>query len=74
MRVFQVASGHVGTEMVKRIVRLRDLQLVGRHCYSPEKLGRDVGENVGIERIGVTATIVTSADLPLGAFAGRFAT
>ena len=56
LRVFQVASGNVGTEMVKRIVKHPDLQLVGRHCYSPDKIGRDAGDIVGIGPIGVTAT------------------
>ncbi len=56
LRVFQVASGNVGTEMVKRILKHPDLELVGLHCYSPEKIGRDVGDIVGIGPIGVTAT------------------
>jgi 4-hydroxy-tetrahydrodipicolinate reductase len=56
LRVFQVASGNVGTEMVKRIAKHPDLELVGLHCYSPEKVGRDVGELVGIGPIGVAAT------------------
>ncbi len=56
LRVFQVASGNVGTEMVKRIVKHPDLQLVGLHCYSPDKVGRDAGDIVGIGPIGVTAT------------------
>jgi 4-hydroxy-tetrahydrodipicolinate reductase len=56
LRVFQVASGNVGTEMVKRIQNHPDLELVGLHCYSPEKVGRDVGDIVGIGPIGVTAT------------------
>lgn len=56
LRVFQVASGNVGTEMIKRIVNRSDLELVGLHCYTPEKVGHDVGVLAGIERIGVTAT------------------
>ena len=56
LRVFQVASGNVGTEMVKRMVKHPDLQLVGLHCYSPDKIGRDAGDIVGIGPIGVTAT------------------
>jgi len=56
LRVFQVASGNVGTEMIKRIQNHPDLELVGLHCYSPEKLGRDVGEIAGIGPIGITAT------------------
>jgi 4-hydroxy-tetrahydrodipicolinate reductase len=56
LRVFQVATGNVGREMVKRIRSQPDLELVGLHCYSPEKIGRDAGEIVGIEPVGVTAT------------------
>jgi 4-hydroxy-tetrahydrodipicolinate reductase len=56
LRVFQVASGNVGSEMVKRIQNHPDLELIGLHCYSPGKVGRDAGEIVGIGPIGVTAT------------------
>ena len=56
LRVFQVASGNVGTEMIKRIQNHPDLELVGLHCYSSDKVGRDAGEITGIGQIGVTAT------------------
>lgn len=56
LRVFQVASGNVGTEMIKRIQNHPDLELVGLHCYSQDKVGRDVGEIAGIGPIGVMAT------------------
>ena len=56
IRVFQVATGNVGTEMIRRIGKHPDLELIGVHCYSPEKIGRDVGELAGIGPIGVTAT------------------
>ena len=56
LRVFQVASGNVGTEMIKRIQNHPDLELVGLHCYSPDKVGRDVGDIAGIGPIGVTAS------------------
>src|SRR6478735_4351673 len=56
LRVFQVASGNVGTEMIRRIQNHPDLELVGLHCYSPDKVGRDVGEVAGIGPVGVTAT------------------
>ena len=56
IRVFQVATGNVGTEMIKRIGSRPDLRLVGLHCYTPEKIGRDAGEIVGIPPVGVTAT------------------
>ena len=32
VRVFQVATGNVGSEMIKRIVKRPDLRLVGVHC------------------------------------------
>lgn len=56
LRIFQVATGNVGTEMIRRIGQHRDLELVGVHCYTPEKVGRDVGELAGIGPIGVHAT------------------
>jgi 4-hydroxy-tetrahydrodipicolinate reductase len=56
VRVFQVASGNVGTEMIKRIHAHPDLELVGLHCYSPDKVGRDAGDIAGMGPVGVTAT------------------
>jgi 4-hydroxy-tetrahydrodipicolinate reductase len=56
VRVFQVATGNVGSEMLKRIRNHPDLELIGVHCYSPEKVGRDAGEIVGIGPIGIRAT------------------
>ncbi|MGI9123323.1 MAG: NAD(P)H-dependent amine dehydrogenase family protein [Mycobacterium sp.] len=56
IRVFQVATGNVGTEMIKRISTREDLQLVGLHCYTRDKIGRDAGEIAGIGPLGVTAT------------------
>jgi 4-hydroxy-tetrahydrodipicolinate reductase len=55
-RVFQVATGNVGSEMIKRMSNRTDLQLVGLHCYSVDKIGRDAGEIVGIGPLNVTAT------------------
>ncbi len=56
IRVFQVATGNVGTEMIKRISNRPDLELVGLHCYTAEKIGKDAGEIVGLAPIGVAAT------------------
>jgi 4-hydroxy-tetrahydrodipicolinate reductase len=56
IRVFQVATGNVGTEMIKRIAAHPDLSLVGLHCYTPEKVGRDAGEIAGLAPNGVIAT------------------
>src|SRR5271154_1231212 len=56
VRVFQVATGNVGSEMIKRIGHRPDLELIGLHCYSADKIGRDAGEIVGLPPIGVKAT------------------
>lgn len=56
VRVFQVATGNVGKEMIKRIGSHPDLELIGVHCYTPEKVGRDAGELAGLEPTGVLAT------------------
>jgi Dihydrodipicolinate reductase, N-terminus len=56
IRVFQVATGNVGSEMIRRIATQPDLELIGLHCYSPEKIGRDAGELAGIGPNGVKAT------------------
>jgi 4-hydroxy-tetrahydrodipicolinate reductase len=56
IRVFQVATGNVGTEMIKRIGSHPDLELVGLHCYTPDKVGRDAGELAGLDPVGVPAT------------------
>jgi 4-hydroxy-tetrahydrodipicolinate reductase len=56
IRVFQVATGNVGSEMIKRIATQPDLELVGVHCYSPEKVGQDAGQLAGLAPNGVKAT------------------
>jgi Dihydrodipicolinate reductase, N-terminus len=56
IKVFKVATGNVGSEMIKRIADQPDLELIGVHCYSPDKIGKDAGELAGIAPIGVTAT------------------
>jgi 4-hydroxy-tetrahydrodipicolinate reductase len=42
--------------MIGRIMEHADLELVGLHCYTPEKIGRDAGEIAGLQAVGVTAT------------------
>lgn len=56
IRVFQVATGNVGSEMIKRLGPHPDLELIGVHCYSADKIGRDVGELAGLDPVGVVAT------------------
>ena len=56
LRVFQFATGNVGSEMVGRIVDHPDLELVGLYCYSSDKVGLDAGQIVGSAPLGLTAT------------------
>ena len=56
IRVFQVGTGNVGSEMIKRIATEPDLELIGVHCYSPDKIGKDTGELAGLAPNGVKAT------------------
>jgi 4-hydroxy-tetrahydrodipicolinate reductase len=56
LKVFQFATGNVGSEMVRRIVEHPDLELAGLYCYSSDKVGRDAGEIVGTVPLGITAT------------------
>ena len=55
-RVIQWATGGVGRAAIEHIVRHPDLTLVGCWVHSEEKAGLDVGEIVGSEPLGVTAT------------------
>jgi 2,4-diaminopentanoate dehydrogenase len=56
VRVVQWTTGNVGQRSVSAIVAHPDLDLVGCYAWSPEKVGRDVGELCGIDPVGVTAT------------------
>ena len=56
IRVVQWTTGNVGKESVKAIVANPTLELVGCFAWSPAKIGIDVGELVGIDPVGVTAT------------------
>ncbi|KUI24003.1 hypothetical protein AU196_09620 [Mycobacterium sp. IS-1742] len=72
-RVVQWTTGNVGTKSVHAIVENDLLELVGCYAWSPDKVGRDVGDLCGTAPLGVTATddveallgIVTYNDLPL---------
>jgi hypothetical protein len=56
VRVVQWTTGNVGRRSVRAIVAHPDLELVGCYAWSPDKVGRDVGELCGIDPVGVTAT------------------
>ena len=55
-RVVQWTTGNIGTKSVHAIVENSLLELVGCYAWSPDKVGRDVGELCGIEPLGVRAT------------------
>jgi hypothetical protein len=55
-RVVQWTTGNVGTSSVQAIAANPTLELVGAFAWSPEKVGRDVGELCGIDPLGVVAT------------------
>ena len=55
-RVVHLGTGNAGRLALRGIIARPDLQLVGLHTYTPEKIGRDAGELCGIDPVGVTAT------------------
>jgi hypothetical protein len=63
----QWTTGNVGKRSVQTIVGHADLDLVGCFAWSPDKVGRDVGELCGVDPIGVLATDDVDALLALKA-------
>jgi hypothetical protein len=67
-RVIQWATGGVGKAAIEGVLAHPELELVGCWVYSKEKAGLDVGDILGIEPLGVTATndldtiVATEAD------------
>src|SRR6478609_4087312 len=64
-RVVQWTTGNVGKSSVKAIAANPGLELVGCYAWSPEKVGRDVGELCGIEPMELAATNDVDALLAL---------
>ena len=64
-RVVQWTTGNVGKSSVQAIAANPTFELVGCFAWSPEKVGRDVGELCGIEPLGVVATDDVDALLEL---------
>lgn len=56
IRVVQWTTGNVGKRSVRAVVDDPEFELVGCYAWSADKVGVDVGELCGVERIGVTAT------------------
>jgi 2,4-diaminopentanoate dehydrogenase len=55
-RIVQWTTGNVGKSSVQAVAGNPNFELVGCYAYSRDKVGRDVGELVGIPALGVTAT------------------
>jgi hypothetical protein len=57
LRVIQWGTGNAGRHALRGIIQRPDLELVGVHAHSPEKIGRDAAELCGLdEPTGVIAT------------------
>jgi hypothetical protein len=67
LRVVQWATGGVGVAAIKGVLEHPDLQLVGCWVHSEAKSGKDVGELIGGDPVGVTATNDIDAILALDA-------
>lgn len=57
MRVIQFSTGNVGQKSLEMIIGRPDLELVGLHAASPDKVGRDAADLCGLETpTGILAT------------------
>jgi 2,4-diaminopentanoate dehydrogenase len=56
LRVVQWATGGVGIAAINGVLEHPELELAGCYVYSEGKAGKDVGEIIGTEPLGVTAT------------------
>ena len=63
IRVLQWATGNVGRNAVEGVLSHPDLELVGAFVYSPDKVGRDVGELCGTGPVGVVAVVWVAREL-----------
>lgn len=67
-KVIQFSTGNVGRHLLQAIIGRPDLELVGVHASSPEKVGRDASELCGLdEPTGIVATDDVDALVDLGA-------
>lgn len=73
LRVVQWATGGVGVAAIRGILEHPDLELAGCWVHSSEKNGRDVGELIGADPLGVTATNSVEEILALDADAVIYA-
>lgn len=55
IRVAHLGTGATGAEALKGILRHPDLELASLWVTSPDKIGRDAGELVGLDHVGIKA-------------------
>jgi 2,4-diaminopentanoate dehydrogenase len=65
LKIVQWTTGNVARQTVRAVLAHPDQELVGVYAHSPDKVGRDVGELVGLDSIGVAATDDVDALLAL---------
>ena len=56
IRVVQWTTGNVGQRAAMAVLANPDLELVGCYAWSADKSGRDVGDLIGTDPIGIAAT------------------
>ncbi len=66
-RMIQWGTGNVGNHALRTIVERPDFELVGVRVYNPDKVGKDAGELLGIDPVGVIATDDVDAIVALDA-------
>ncbi|MBP1689998.1 MAG: dihydrodipicolinate reductase, N-terminus protein, partial [Deltaproteobacteria bacterium] len=64
-RVIQWSTGNVGKLALRGIINHPDLELVGLWVHSPDKVGRDAGDIVGLPPTGIKASNDVAALLAL---------
>lgn len=66
VRVVQWTTGNVAKQAVRAVLDRPDLDLVGVYAFSADKVGKDIGELVGLDQtVGVAATDDVEAILAL---------
>jgi hypothetical protein len=65
--VVHCGTGNIGATALKAIINNPELKLVGHYVSTPEKAGRDSGELVGLDAVGVTTTNDWAELVDLGA-------
>jgi hypothetical protein len=73
LRVVQWATGSVGVAAIKGVLEHPELELVGCWVHSGDKAGKDVGDLIGTEKLGVVATNSAEEILALDADAVIYA-